>query len=308
MARVFAISDLHVDYKENLEWVKNWPAGPFKKDALILAGDVTDNLQTLENCLRSLKNKFAEVAFVPGNHELWIRPKEGIRDSVAKFRRILSLCERMGVHTKPFKFQVSCSEAVWVVPLHSWYSTPEEDFMDTLYMTHPALKEDLRKCQAMWMDNHMCKWPTLNGLTKSRYFAAMNDTRVNRTYDAPVITFSHMVPRRDLIKGDPEDMAHVNCVRQRNGLGAAPRFSGMQPGFNFTRYAGASIIDAQARKIGARIHVYGHQHRNRDRTVDGVQYVSHCLGNVKEQKEGYTWGITDWNGPKQIYPPLAQGS
>jgi len=308
MARIFAISDLHVDYKENLEWVRNWPADKYKKDVLILAGDVTDNLQTLENCLRSMKNKFAEVAFVPGNHELWIRPKEGIRDSVAKFRRIITLCERLGVHTQPFKFHINNTEALWIVPLHSWYSTPEEDFMDTLYMTHPSFKDDVRFNQAMWMDNHMCKWPTLGGLTKSRYFAAMNDKRVNRHYDAPVITFSHMVPRRDLIKSTAEDMVHVNCQRQRHGLRAAPRVSCMQPGFNFTRYAGSSIIDQQARKIGSRIHVYGHQHRNKDRVVDGVQYISHCLGNLKEQKEGYTWGITDWNGPKQIYPPLAQGS
>lgn len=309
MAKIYAISDLHVDHPDNLKWVRNWPSNVYKQDALILAGDVTDNLQTLENCLRSLKNKFAEVAFVPGNHELWIRPKEGIRDSVAKFRKIISLCDRLGVHTKPFRFSVTYEESVWIIPLHSWYSTPEDDFMDTLYMTHPAVKEDLRKCEAMWMDNHMCKWSSaLGGLTKSRFFAAMNDKHVNRHYDAPVITFSHMVPRRDLIKGGPEDMAHVNCERHRNGLGDAPKFSGMMPGFNFTRYAGSAIIDHQARKVGSQIHVYGHQHRNRDRVIDGIQYISHCLGNVKEQKEGYCWGMREWNGPKQIYPPMAASS
>lgn len=180
--------------------------------------------------------------------------------------------------------------------------------MDTLYMTHPKLKEDPRKCEAMWMDNHMCKWPTLGGATKSRFFAAFNDKHLNRHYDAPVITFSHMVPRRDLIRGGPEDTMKVNMERHCHGLGDAPKFSGMQPGFNFTRYAGASIIDTQARKINTKIHVYGHQHRNRDRVLDGVQYISHCLGNVKEQKEGYVWGMAEWAGPKQIYPPMAQGS
>ena len=248
------------------------------------------------------------TVYLLGNHELWIRPKENIRDSVSKFRRILSLCERLGVRTTPFKFHLSLDDAVWIVPLQSWYSTPEDDFMDTLYMTHPMYKDDLRKCEAMWMDNHMCKWPTLNGATKSKFFAAFNEKHINRHYDAPVITFSHMVPRRELIKCDNADKAMVNKERHCHGLGDAPKvWCNPNPGFNFTRYAGAAIVDTQLRKINALMHVYGHQHRNRDRTIDGVRYISHCLGNVKEQKEGHTWGLRDWRGPKQVYPPLNEG-
>jgi hypothetical protein len=35
------------------------------------------------------------------------------------------------------------------------------------------------------------------------------------------------------------------------------------------------------------IHVYGHQHRNRHRCIDGVLYISHCLGYPTERLRGY---------------------
>ncbi len=65
-SRVFAISDLHVDHKENLDFIKSWSNDKYKRDALIVAGDVTDNLALLESTLRILKAKFAEVFYVPG--------------------------------------------------------------------------------------------------------------------------------------------------------------------------------------------------------------------------------------------------
>ena len=56
------------------------------------------------------------------------------------------------------------------------------------------------------------------------------------------------------------------------------------PYFNFSRVAGDQRIENQIRRLKSGIHVYGHQHRNRDRTIAGVRYVSHCLGNKSERK------------------------
>jgi hypothetical protein len=58
------------------------------------------------------------------------------------------------------------------------------------------------------------------------------------------------------------------------------------PRFNFSRVAGSSGIETQIRRLGSTAHVYGHQHRNRDRVVDGVRYVSHCLGYPSERRRG----------------------
>ena len=42
--RVFAVSDIHVDYAENLDWILSLDAREFSEDVLILAGDVTDKI------------------------------------------------------------------------------------------------------------------------------------------------------------------------------------------------------------------------------------------------------------------------
>jgi predicted phosphodiesterase len=66
MSRVFAISDVHVDLTDNLEWVKSLSQSNYQQDVLIVAGDVTDDMTLLEHTLQNLKQKFAEVCYVPG--------------------------------------------------------------------------------------------------------------------------------------------------------------------------------------------------------------------------------------------------
>jgi len=65
--RVFAISDLHVDYKENLQFVNSWSSTDYQRDVLLVAGDVTDDLVLLEHVLKSFVKKFRDVFYVPGN-------------------------------------------------------------------------------------------------------------------------------------------------------------------------------------------------------------------------------------------------
>ena len=221
------------------------------------------------------------------------------------------MCEEIGVNTRPAKIQIDAndpeSNSVWIVPLFSWYAKPEEDKDDSLYSPAPRhLKEDTKLSEQVWMDNHLCKWDSLpKGMTPSQYFHKLNSDRVSQHYDTPVISFSHFVPRLDLVRQDDSDTAQVTKFRNRHYLGEAPKFQGGMSGFNFTRYAGSKSLESALWKIGSTIHVYGHQHRNRDRKIEGVRYVSHCLGNVKEQKEGWTWGLDEWQGPKQIWPQVS---
>jgi hypothetical protein len=86
-----------------------------------------------------------------------------------------------------------------------------------------------------------------------RHFLALNEPFVRR-YDAPVVSFSHFVPRTEL----------VPAVRWL-------RFKGLP------LVAGSVEIDAQVRRLGAAVHVYGHTHIPGDRVVDGVRYVQNHL-------------------------------
>ncbi|XP_077992154.1 uncharacterized protein LOC144446277 [Glandiceps talaboti] len=303
MSRIFAISDIHVDHSENYEWIEKLPNDLYTNDALIVAGDVTDYMPLLEATLTSLRKKFNTVFYVPGNHELWLRedPKRSdTTDSIQKFDKILAMCDSIDVHTKPKRLKVNEDEEVMVVPLFSWYSSPEDDPEDSLYLRGQA-DEDAKKMNSMWMDNHFCKWPKLD-TTKSKYFANLNQEYI-KEYDIPVISFSHFLPRRDLILACKEDNEAVEKERKMLSLPEKKiERQGALLGFNFTRFAGCNILETQIRKLGSRVHVHGHQHRNRDREMHGVRYVSHCLGYKREREEGLMWGLSEWKGPKQVWP------
>jgi len=237
-----------------------------------------------------------------GNHELWIRSKASGLDSISKFHKILRICDQINVQYKP-KLIDTASGPVNIVPLFSWYSKPEDDPEDSLYRKPPPdVKENVGYGESIWMDNHLCVWSKLHhGETPSMYFLALNEPNI-RNYGGNVISFSHFLPRWDLIPMTSDEEMEVKSERNRQGLEAMPQRQGGVAGFNFARYAGSKYLDKQIRKIGATTHIYGHQHRNRDRIIDTIRYVSHCLGNPSEQKNGWVWGVSKWNGPKQVWP------
>ena len=112
--RVFATSDLHTDYKENLQWLKELSDTDYRDDALIVAGDVSHRYDVIRETLLLLRSKFRHVLFTPGNHELWVRSEE--LDSIEKLRRVMDLCREIDVSTTPMRL-----DDLWVVPLFSWY-------------------------------------------------------------------------------------------------------------------------------------------------------------------------------------------
>ena len=96
--RLWALSDLHLSHAANREAFAALPAHP--DDWLILAGDVSDGYRHLDWCFDVLSRKFAQVVWVPGNHELWTRPgcAEGLR-GVALYDRLVAIARRHGVIT-----------------------------------------------------------------------------------------------------------------------------------------------------------------------------------------------------------------
>merc|ERR1712185_890393 len=116
--RLFLVSDIHVDAPENMRWVEQLSSTAFLSDALILAGDVSDELQLVEAALRALASKFHTVFFTPGNHDLWVGPGDG--DSMEKLSTLLALCDSLGVATRPRRFGDEQS-GVWVCPLLSFH-------------------------------------------------------------------------------------------------------------------------------------------------------------------------------------------
>ncbi len=265
--RVFALSDVHTDFRENLQLLSGLSTRIYREDALILAGDVSHDLGVVRRTLELFLERFRDVFFVPGNHELWVR--QGMHEhSVQKFFEVLRLCDSLGVHTGP-KYIGSGVDRVCVVPLFSWYTRPEEG-SDSLYRERAVDEPG----NSVWSDDYLIKWPKSGGFNPTRYFLDMNESRVGAAYDATRISFSHFIPRADLMFPGPDEKKPVRLDRNLQR-------------FNFSRVAGSTLIEGQIRKLDSKVHVYGHQHRNRRRLYDGIWYVSNCLGYHEERESGH---------------------
>ncbi len=96
--RLYAISDLHLEREINRRALTELPEYP--GDWLILAGDVAE----LETCFRfglqQLTQRFEQVIWVPGNHELWTMPSDDPpRRGEAKYHHFVQICHDYGVLT-----------------------------------------------------------------------------------------------------------------------------------------------------------------------------------------------------------------
>lgn len=240
--RIFGVSDLHIDYVENRRWFENLSVYDYTQDLLILAGDVTDSLELLGRLFRQLRLSFREVAFVPGNHELWVHRDNGI-NSFEKLQQVLRLAALNGIRTEQFRV-LSLS----VIPLYGWYDytfgQPTPETMST------------------WADYRACKWPgDLDEKGITNYFIEMNRPTVRAAGRGPAISFSHFVPRIDVMPSFiPPDQRRVYPV------------------------LGSRLLKEQIRQLGAAIHFYGHSHVNRDVLIDGTRYINNAFGYPHETR------------------------
>ena len=98
-ARLLALSDLHVGYPENRAIVENL-CPESGDDWLIVAGDVGELLADIEWALGRLRDRFARVIWVPGNHELWTHGRETFSwRGEERYRQLVGMCRRLGVIT-----------------------------------------------------------------------------------------------------------------------------------------------------------------------------------------------------------------
>lgn len=95
--RLFAISDIHIDYPDNAQWVEQVSDADHRDDILILAGDLTEDRRLLAWCLGRFVAKFRKVLFVPGNHDLWVRHEPADMCSLRKFEHVVDIATEAGV-------------------------------------------------------------------------------------------------------------------------------------------------------------------------------------------------------------------
>ncbi len=175
--RIFAVSDIHVDYEANLNWVKQLSVYDYQEDILILAGDVTDFPAILAEAFQLLRARFAEVLFVPGNHDVWVhRSKE--TDSFEKLKLVNHIAREEGVIQQPLLMK-----GLYLLPLLGWYDYtfgPKTEYLSNA-----------------WMDFYGCKWQGRDEAWLTSWFLSQNKLEIPDTARS-VITYSHFLPRIDV--------------------------------------------------------------------------------------------------------------
>lgn len=177
--RVFGLSDVHVDYEANLDWVDELSRQDYQADAVIVAGDLSHKLALTQRCLALFQERFAHVLFVAGNHDLWLNSKD-THHSIDKFHQLREALDQQGIEQDALY-----TPSVSLVPLQSWY-----DY---------SFGEPEPKLRDMWVDFRRCRWPNQwQPAQVADYFFAMNPEPKIRP-NIPCITFSHFMPRLGLL-------------------------------------------------------------------------------------------------------------
>jgi 3',5'-cyclic AMP phosphodiesterase CpdA len=131
---LLATSDLHVTHKGNRDVVERLrPTHP--DDWLIVAGDVAESISAIGWALGLLRERFAKVIWVPGNHELWTVGREPEQPrGQARYEQLVELARGLDVVTPEDEYPIwSDGESSFVVaPLFLLYDYSFRDPGQTL--------------------------------------------------------------------------------------------------------------------------------------------------------------------------------
>ncbi len=257
--RLLAVSDLHVGYGENRAVTASiQPSTP--EDWLIVAGDVGDKFADIEATLTSLSQRFAQVIWSPGNHELWTPREDPLQlRGVARYDHLVQMCRAIGVHTPedPYPVWSGLGGPVTVAPLFTLYDysfrTPTAaNKTESLAQAHTAgivctdeylLHPDPYESREQWC------WARIEQ-TEQR-LAAVDPS-------IPTVLVNHWPLVRE-----PTRVLHYP---------------------EFAQWCGTELTADWHVRFRAAVAVYGHLHIPRTTTYDGVRFEEVSLGYPREWK------------------------
>jgi 3',5'-cyclic AMP phosphodiesterase CpdA len=252
-----AVSDLHVRHRRNQEIVDGLrPEAP--GDWLIVCGDVADTAGEVERTLGRLRDRFAEVIWVPGNHELWTRKRDPVRlRGVARYEHLVGLCRTLGVHTPEDEFPVWTGPdgPVRVAPLFLLYdytfrapgTATKDESLAYAYRTGVVCTDE----QLL----HPDPYPSREEWCRARVAAAERRLAVEPP-DPPLVLVNHWP-----------------LVREPTRVLRYPQFA---------QWCGTELTADWHVRFRVAAVVYGHLHIPRRSVHDGVPFVEVSLGYPRE--------------------------
>ena len=306
--KVYLISDVHFD-GQNKTFIEQMPKmNDGRGDSvLIVAGDVAEKIEDLERCLRLCLKKFDIVFYTFGNHDVWCTEDAEIC-SREKIDEVFKLCERLGVKTHPEEIanavfiapvhswyeqefdteeDVEAPEGVSIPP-------PDKVMTDYRLCKWPKL-DQWKKEMTIKIGSNSNNSSSITSTSASEGKSSMSDDYyISKAIDAlndedgkfeqfldnvkrakaegkdvTVITFSHFLPRIELI---PEK-----------------RFL-LYP--KLTQAVGSNILNERLERVSSILHLsgkdlhthaFGHTHFGWNLVLENnVRYVQSCLATPKE--------------------------
>ena len=256
---LLAIGDLHVEHAENRERVAAIePSSP--SDWLIVCGDVADRPDDVEWALALLRERFAKLIWVPGNHELLAQrdDPEELRGE-RRYRHLVEICRRLDVITPedPYPIWDGVGGPTRVAPLFLLY---DYSFGSNVGAT-PA--EALRRAQEAGV---VCVDEFLLDPSPYPSRQAWCEARVQET-------------ERRLVEAEPLLPAvlvnHYPLVAEPTRVLRHPEFA---------QWCGTKLTADWHRRFRASAVVYGHLHIPRTTWHDGVRFEEVSLGYPRERR------------------------
>ncbi|KAK5137181.1 hypothetical protein LTR08_000686 [Meristemomyces frigidus] len=266
--KLWAIADIHLSFKSNREEFAKLK-GKDPDDGLILAGDIGEALETLDDAFEIAKRNFKHVFWVPGNHELYSpkTAKEGERHlkGEAKYMACVMVAKKHEVMTPEDEFM-------------TWVYEDEQGFqvaavicpVFTLYDYSFRPPEVTREKCLDWAMEHGIKATDENLLYPDPYttrdewcarLVASSEHKLQRAADQgfPLVIINHWPLREDTIF-----------------IPKVPRFS---------LWCGTKKTENWHKKYHARVVVTGHLHVRRTDWIDGVRFEEVSLGYPRQWQE-----------------------
>lgn len=254
--KLYAISDLHVGFRENRAALAALSKRP--EDWLVVAGDVAESEADISEALETLCARYAQVLWVPGNHELWTTTT-GMARGVEKYARLVERCRALGVITPEDAYPVWNGEGGphVIAPLFLLY---DYSFAE-LGMTPTDAVEWARGAGIACADEELLHpdpylrredWcATRCESTELRLEAAIEEHRL------PLVLVNHYPLKRAF--------AHLPSI----------------PAFKI--WCGTRRTETWARRFGAAVAISGHLHIRSTRMNEGTRFEEVSLGYPHRQ-------------------------
>ena len=257
-AGLYAISDLHVGYAENREYVDKLEPDS-SEDWLIVAGDVAERFLDVAWTLHTLRSRYAKVFWAPGNHELWTVKGDQVQSrGEQRYQQLVELCRKLDVVTPEDPYEVwhgPDGQRTLIAPLFVLY--------DYSFLPPGATSKEeglAVAAEAGIMANdevmlHPDPYPSREDWCAAR--VALTERRLaDRAEGLPTVLINHF----------PLTEAPTRPLRYPE----------------FAQWCGTTRTAEWHTRFDARTVVYGHLHIPRTTEEDGVRFEEVSLGYPRE--------------------------